>query len=104
MALKTNTPVGSTLGIDIQNAYIRVTVIDGPVGNSLQIFMQCFASLDAFEKEKTEFLPTDFDNAIVVPYDRAKDGVDTLAFGHQKAIEYLATKGIDAVILLDSLI
>ena len=104
MALQLNTEVTSSQGFKTSTAYARVSVGDGPTGTRLSVHLEMYISKEAYENGTRPFQSIEFNPGFYVDYDRTKDGVDTLAFGHQKAVEYLAEKGIDATILLDSLI
>ena len=104
MALNIQTQVTTQHGFTVSNFYARVSVTDGPDGKQLQIFLSLYPTVEAFENGLSDFYTDAFFSSLTVPYDRAKDGVDTLAFAHQKAVQYLAEQGINATILLDSLI
>ena len=104
MALKLNTSLKTEHGMDVPNSYVRVTAVDGPSGEKLLIALEYYFNENAYDSNLLAIQPVGVTSGLEIVYDRAKDGVDTLAFAHQKAVEYFAQQGIDATILLDSLI
>lgn len=95
MALTFNTPLTTPQGIEISNAYGRVSVLDDKTGTSLQAGLAIYASEAAFLAGAEEF---GFPNLgfASAPYDRATDGTDILDLAHDLLVSELSKIGISA--------
>jgi len=100
MALNIKSTLTTKEGIPVENAYVRVIAQDGPSGTHIGIVLETFVNASAFENGLNTFEPTQFDKVFASDYNRETDGVDVLSFAHQKAVEYLTSKGVTAEILL----
>jgi len=101
MALNITSTLSTKEGIQISNAYVRVVSQDGPSGSHIGIVLETYATESAFNNGLAPIEVTQFEDVFASDYDRATDGVDTLAYAHEKAVEYLQSKGVTAEILLD---
>lgn len=99
MALTFNTPLTTPQGIEISNAYGRVSVLDDKTGTSIQAGLAIYASEAAFLAGAEEF---GFPNLgfASAPYDRTTDGTDILDLAHDVLINALAGAGISATKVL----
>lgn len=104
MALQLNTAIQTEHGFEVPSAYVRVTAVDGPKGDSILVVLDYYSNEIAFEANSLTLSVGTLEKGLQVPYDRTKDGVDILAYAHQEAVKYFTSVGIDATILLDSLI
>ena len=100
MALNVKNTLTTSEGIPVENAYIRVVAQDGPGANRIGVVLNTYVNSGAFENGLNPFEPTQFEKVFASDYDRTTNGTDVLAFAHQKAIEYLQSKGINAEISL----
>ena len=93
MALTFNTQLTTPQGIQIDNAYGRVSVLDDKTGTTVQAGLAIYASEAAFlaGAEEIGFPNLGFASA---PYDRATDGIDILDIAHDLLVSELAKVGI----------
>jgi len=99
MALTINTTITTPEGLEITNAYGRVSVADNKFGATLQCLLDIYASETSFTNGKEAFnMPA---LAFVeINYDRTVNGVDILDLAHDALIAKLAAVGISATKVL----
>lgn len=95
MALNFTTTITIPSGIEVANAYGRVSVLDDKAGDSLQAGLAIFASEQAFLDGKEAFNMPQLAYAKTA-YDRTTDGTDLLNIAHDLLITELAAVGITA--------
>ena len=95
MALTLNTTITTPEGLEVSNAYGRVSVADQKWGTSLQCGLDIYASEAAYLANAKAFDMPKLAYAEVA-YDRATDGTDVLDLAHDALIAQLATVGISA--------
>ena len=95
MALNFNTTLTTPQGIEIADAYGRVSVLDEKTGTSLQAGLAIYVSEAAFLAGSEEIV---FPNLGFAqgPYNRDTDGTDILDLAHDLLVPELAKIGISA--------
>ena len=89
MALNFTTTLTLPTGIEVANAYGRVSAADQLTGTQIDAMVDIYASEAAFNAG-LEPLQVRFDRGVRVAYDRATDGNDILNIGHDALITMLA--------------
>lgn len=96
MALTFSTTIELGGGIELANAYGRVTAIDGQKGDQVVGTVHVYATEQAFLDGKEAVAQLPFKDTVFAPYDRAVDGVDILDLAHDAMIAGLAQQGYTA--------
>ena len=99
MALNFTTPIELPSGIELLQAYGRVSVVDNYKGDSIQTVVDVFKSEQDFVDGKST-ISMPFKCNASAPYDRNVQGVDVLDIAHDILIValdkqgYVATKSL----------
>lgn len=96
MALTFTTSIELGGGITLDNAYGRVTAIDGQKGDQVVGTVHVYATEQAFLDGKDALGALPFRDTAFMPYDRASEGVDILDLAHDALIAGLAQQGYTA--------
>ena len=94
MSLTLTSKIKTAEGIELENTYARVLVIDNINGNKLDCALKLYASKEAYENG-LQPLKVDFKEYVSNPYDRSL-GVDILNLAHDNLIQHLAEQNITA--------
>ncbi len=94
MSLTITSKIKTLEGIEIENAYARVLVVDNFAGTTLDSAIQIFLN-EATYLAGSQPLNTDIFNSTTTPYDRAL-GTDILDLAHDVMIARLAEQNITA--------
>ena len=97
MSLKITTTFETTSGLEITEAYGRVTAVDQAQGVSLLAILEVYKSETDFISGKQAIGQLPFPIQSTLPYNRAVDGVDILDKAHEDLIALLSASGITAV-------
>lgn len=99
MALNFTTTLTLPSGIQVADAYGRVSAVDQASGTQVDALVDIYTSESAFT---TGLAPVEvgFQRTASTPYDRNVDGTDILLIGHNALVTMLATQGITATISL----
>lgn len=89
MALNFTTTITLPTGIEVPNAYGRVSAVDQASGTKVDALVDIYTSEAAFTSGLKP-LEVGFNRVASVPYDRAVDGADILNIGHDALIAMLA--------------
>lgn len=95
MALNFTTTITLPSGIEVANAYGRVSAVDQATGTQVDALVDIYTSETAFTSG-LKSLNVDFNRVASVAYDRTTDGTDILNIGHDALITMLANEGITA--------
>ena len=89
MALNFTTTLTLASGIEVANAYGRVSAVDQASGTQVDALVDIYTSEAAFTSGKAP-LEVTFNRVASTAYDRATDGTDILNIGHDALITMLA--------------
>ena len=99
MALNFTTTITLPSGLQVADAYGRVSAVDQATGTQVDALVDIFTSEDAFTTGLAP-LEVGFQRTASAPYNRDVDGTDILLIGHNALVTMLAKQGITATILL----
>jgi hypothetical protein len=99
MALIFNTPIMTPNGVEISNAYGRISVADQKFGTTLQCGLDIYASEAAFTANAQPFNMPEL-AYVEVDYNRDADGVDVLDLAHDAQMTKLSSVGISTTKVL----
>lgn len=100
MALLFTSTITLPSGVEVNNAYGRVSAVDGYTGLTVDSIVDIWASEQAFNDHKEPLNGVDFKRTASVDYNRDTMGTDILAIGHDALVAALAAQGISANISL----
>ena len=96
MSLTITSKLKTLEGIEVENSYARVLVVDNFAGVQIDAAMQVFLN-EATYLAGSAPLNLDILNNTAAPYDRAAEGTDILDLAHDSLITALAQQGVTAV-------
>ena len=99
MALNFKTTLTLPSGIEVADAYGRVSAVDQASGTQVDALVDIYTSEAAFTTGLAP-LEVGFQRTASVAYNRATDGTDILLIGHNALVTMLAQKGMTATISL----
>lgn len=99
MALIFNTPIMTPNGVEISNAYGRISVADQKFGATLQCGLDIYASEAAFTANAQPFNMPELAYVEVV-YDRTVQSTDILDLAHDAHMTKLSSVGISTTKVL----
>jgi len=99
MALNFTTTITLPSGLQVENAYGRVSAVDQASGKQVDALVDIYTSEAAFESG-LEAVQVGFNRVASVAYNRDVDGTDILLIGHNALVVMLAQLGMTATISL----
>ena len=96
MALTFNTTLTTDTGLQVADAYGRVSVADSLAGTTVQAYVDIFVSEDAYLAGARP-IKTALQVGTDTPYNRDVDGTDILDIAHDTLVAFLAKQGVSAV-------
>jgi len=99
MALNFTTPITLPSGIQIADAYGRVSAVDQASGTQVDALVDIYTSEAAYTSG-LQSLEVGFQRTASAPYNRENDGTDILLIGHNALVAMLANQGLTATISL----
>ena len=96
MALNFTSTITTPEGIEVSNAYGRVGVVNNVQGNTIDAFVNIYASEAAFEAGANAIFPAQLVLGGSTPYDYATGEKDILDLAHDVCIDVLAQQGVTA--------
>jgi hypothetical protein len=90
MAILINRSINISGGIEINQLYVRLEIINNFSGKTIEIKTKSFASKQAYDNNNNSSINVDnIPRKIAFSYDRDIDGIDTLVFSHEKLKQLL---------------
>ena len=99
MALLFTTELNLDNGITVANAYGRVAAVDQITGTKVDAMVEVYTSEEAFTSG-LQPVQVSFNRTASAEYNRATDGTDILAIGHNALVYTLGEQGITATVSL----
>ena len=97
MSLTITSKIETNEGLVVENAHVRVAVVDNIYGNIVEGRIEVFANEFAFKDNKSPIYSNLINNGFSFGYDRTGMGGDILDLAHDYLVSSLAEQNIVAV-------